>query len=95
MPPRRPGFFKLVPWAILGFLALATIRSLGLIPDAWVSPLAKLAGFLAVVSMAALGLGVDVRVLAQVGARVTLAVTASLLVLLAIAILLIRGLGIG
>ena len=38
-------------------------------------------------------LGVDVRVLAQVGGRVTLAVTGSLLVLLAISVLLIRGLG--
>ena len=86
--PGRLGFFK------LGFLALATLRSLGLIPDGWVAPLSRIAGFLTIVSMAALGLGVDVRVLAQVGGRVTLAVTASLLVLLAIAVLLIRGLGI-
>ncbi|MGH1590282.1 YeiH family protein [Methylobacterium phyllosphaerae] len=93
--PGRPGFFKLVPWFILGFLALATLRSLGLIPDAWIGPLSRFAGFLTIMSMAALGLGVDVRVLAQVGGRVTLAVTASLLVLLAIAVLLIRGLGIG
>ena len=92
---RRPGFFKLVPWFILGFLALASLRSLGLIPDAWVAPISRLAGFLTIVSMAALGLGVDVRVLAQVGGRVTMAVTASLGVLLAIAVLLIRGLGIG
>ncbi|WP_457107742.1 YeiH family protein [Methylobacterium sp. P5_C11] len=91
--PGRPGFFKLVPWFILGFLALATLRSLGLIPDAWILPASRLAGFLTIVSMAALGLGVDVRVLAQVGGRVTLAVTASLAVLLAIAVLLIRGLG--
>ncbi|MEE7491898.1 putative sulfate exporter family transporter [Methylobacterium oryzae] len=91
----RPGFFKLVPWFILGFLALASLRSLGLIPDAWIAPISRLAGFLTIVSMAALGLGVDVRVLAQVGGRVTVAVTASLLVLLAIAILLIRGLGLG
>ena len=91
--PRRLGFFKLVPWFILGFLALATARSLGLVPDASVAPLSKLAGVLTVVSMAALGLGVDVRVLARVGARVTLAVTGSLLVLLAISVLLIRGLG--
>ena len=89
----RLGFTKLVPWFILGFLALATARSLGLIPDAAVAPLSKLAGFLTVVSMAALGLGVDVRVLARVGARVTLAVTGSLLVLLVISVLLIRGLG--
>jgi uncharacterized integral membrane protein (TIGR00698 family) len=93
--PGRLGFFKLVPWFILGFLALAALRSLGLIPDSWTVPIARIAGFLTIVSMAALGLGVDVRVLAQVGGRVTLAVTASLLVLLAIAILLIRGLGVG
>ncbi|MEE7504920.1 YeiH family protein [Methylobacterium mesophilicum] len=92
---RRPGFFKLVPWFILGFLALASLRSLGLIPDGWVGPISRLAGFLTIVSMAALGLGVDVRVLAQVGGRVTMAVTASLLVLLVIAVLLIRGLGLG
>ena len=93
--PARPGFFKLVPWFILGFLALATLRSLGLIPDAGIAPISRLAGFLTIVSMAALGLGVDVRVLAQVGGRVTMAVTASLLVLLAIAILLIRALALG
>ncbi|MEE7476470.1 putative sulfate exporter family transporter [Methylobacterium hispanicum] len=91
--PRRLGFFKLVPWFILGFLALATMRSLGLVPEAVVQPVTRLAGLLTVVSMAALGLGVDVRVLARVGARVTLAVTGSLLVLLAISLGLILGLG--
>ena len=91
--PCRLGLFKLVPWFILGFLALAACRSLGLIPDEGGALLSKLAGFLTVVSMAALGLGVDVRVLAHVGARVTLAVTGSLLVLLAISVGLIRGLG--
>ena len=45
--------------------------------------------------LAALGLGVDVRVLARVGGRVTLAVTGSLAVLIGISLLLIRGLGIG
>jgi uncharacterized integral membrane protein (TIGR00698 family) len=93
--PGRLGFFKLVPWFILGFLALATLRALGFIPEDWLQPLSRIAGFLTIVSMAALGLGVDVRILAQVGGRVTLGVTASLLVLLAIAVLLIRGLGIG
>nr|WP_092040057.1 YeiH family protein [Methylobacterium pseudosasicola] len=91
----RPGLTKLVPWFILGFLALATARSLGLIPDTAVKPLTQLAGVLTVLSMAALGLGVDVRVLARVGGRVTLAVTASLAVLVAVSLGLIRGLGIG
>jgi uncharacterized membrane protein YadS len=43
-----------------------------------------------IVSMAALGLGVDVRVLATVGGRVTAAVTLSLMLLLAISIGLIQ-----
>ncbi|GJD99293.1 YeiH family protein [Methylobacterium isbiliense] len=90
----RPGLTKLVPGFILGFLALATLRSLGLVPDAVAWPLTKVAALLTVVSMAALGLGVDVRVLARVGGRVTLAVTGSLVLLLAISLMLIRALGI-
>ncbi|AWN38790.1 YeiH family protein [Methylobacterium radiodurans] len=93
--PQRLGFFKLVPWFILGFLALASLRSLGLVPESLVPSVTRLAGLLTVVSMAALGLGVDVRVLARVGARVTLAVTGSLLVLLAVSLVLIRGFGLG
>ncbi|CAA2140565.1 YeiH family protein [Methylobacterium bullatum] len=90
----RLGFTKLVPWFILGFLGLASLRSLGLIPEAASGPVRQLAGFLTIMSMAALGLGVDVRVLARMGGRVTLAVTGSLAVLLAISLLLIRALGI-
>jgi uncharacterized integral membrane protein (TIGR00698 family) len=90
--PRRPGrlgFAKLVPWFILGFLGLAGLRSLGLIPDAGLAPLTRLASLLTVAAMAALGLGVDVRVLARVGPRVTAAVTLSLLILIAISLTLI------
>ncbi len=36
---KKPGLGKLVPWFIIGFLALAAIRSLGLIPDAALRPL--------------------------------------------------------
>jgi uncharacterized integral membrane protein (TIGR00698 family) len=91
---RRLGFFKLVPWFILGFLSLAAARSLGLVPDAAQAPLTRMAGILTVIAMAALGLGVDVRVVARVGGRVTLAVVASLGVLLLVSIALVRGLGI-
>jgi uncharacterized membrane protein YadS len=45
---------------------------------------------LTVISMAALGLGVDLRVVGRVGGRVTIAVIVSLLVLIAISIALIR-----
>ena len=59
-------------------------------PATVIGPLASITGFLTVVSMAALGLGVDVRVLATVGGRVTAAVTLSLMLLLAISIGLIH-----
>lgn len=84
------GFFRLVPWFIIGFLVLSVLRSLDIVPATVVGPLTAVTGFLTVVSMAALGLGVDVRVLATVGGRVTAAVTLSLLLLLAISIGLIH-----
>ena len=84
------GFFRLVPWFILGFLALATLRSLEIVPGTVVGPVTKITSFLTVVSMAALGLGVDVKVLANVGGRVTAAVTLSLMLLLGISIALVH-----
>jgi uncharacterized integral membrane protein (TIGR00698 family) len=84
------GFFRLVPWFILGFLVLATLRSLEIVPSTVVAPITRITGFLTVVSMAALGLGVDVKVLANVGGRVTAAVTLSLMLLLGISIALVH-----
>jgi uncharacterized integral membrane protein (TIGR00698 family) len=92
--PGRVAFHRLVPWFILAFLALSGLRSAGLIPEAAVPPLATAANALTVVSMAALGLGVDVRIVARAGLRVTLAVVASLLALGGISLGLIHGLGI-
>lgn len=93
--PGRIAVHHLMPWFILGFLALAGLRSAGLIPEAALGPVAAVANVLTVLSMAALGLGVDVRVVARAGGRVVLAVTASLLALAAISLGLIRALGIG
>lgn len=85
-----PALRELVPWFILGFLIVAAFRSFGLIPQAMLIPLATTASLLTTVSMAALGLGVDVRVVASAGVRVTAAVTASLVVLGLISLGLIR-----
>ena len=68
----------------IGILALAGLRSVGPVPKAASQPVTRLAGLLTVVSMAVLGLGADMRVLARVGGRVTLAVTGSLVVLLVV-----------
>ncbi|MGI3899530.1 MAG: YeiH family protein [Janthinobacterium lividum] len=90
----RPALHELLPWFIVGFLIVLVIRSLGLIPGPALPSIAASASLLTTVSMAALGLGVDVRVVARAGLRVTAAVTASLIVLGAIGFALIRVLGV-
>ena len=87
-----PPLHRLVPWFILGFLALVALRSVNAIPAAALPPIAKAANLLTVVSMAALGLGVDIRVVAKAGPRVIFTVTASLVVLGAISYALITAL---
>ena len=66
------------------------MRSLSLMPDGAVFPLQKTASILTVMSMAALGLGVDLRVIGKVGGKVTAAVTLSLLFLLIVSLCLVR-----
>jgi uncharacterized integral membrane protein (TIGR00698 family) len=85
---------RMVPWFIIGFVALAVLRSAGLVPVAARAPLALAANLLTVVSMAALGLGVDVRVVGRLGGRVSLAAVASLVLLAAASLGLIRVAGI-
>lgn len=77
--PKRFDLTRLVPWFITGFLTLVACRSLGLVPAAAIAPISYVATLLTVVSMAALGLGVDVRVVAKAGGQVTTAVILSLL----------------
>jgi uncharacterized integral membrane protein (TIGR00698 family) len=77
----RTRLNEVVPWFIIGFLIVLAIRSLGLIPQDIVPVITRIAALLTTIAMAALGLGVDVRVVARTGLRVTLAVTASLIAL--------------
>jgi uncharacterized integral membrane protein (TIGR00698 family) len=78
---RGPRLGELVPWFIVGFLIVLAIRSIGLIPQSILPAIIGFAALLTTIAMAALGLGVDVRVVARTGVRVTLAVSASLAVL--------------
>ena len=52
----RTSFFQTVPWFIVAFFVLATLRSLSLLPDAAIFPIRKTANILTIMSMAALGL---------------------------------------
>ncbi len=90
----RPPLAKLVPWFIVGFLLLLALRSLDWIPHAVLVPAHETANFLTIMSMAALGLGVDARSVLRAGARVAGVVVGSLLGLGAISYALIRLLGV-
>jgi uncharacterized integral membrane protein (TIGR00698 family) len=81
--------YRLVPWFIVGFLALGALRSADLIPHLALAPAATAANVLTIVAMAALGLGVDVRVVARAGGPVTSTVVVSLLALIGISLALI------
>jgi uncharacterized integral membrane protein (TIGR00698 family) len=79
--PGKPALHQLVPWFVVGFLVVAGVRTAGLIPNPVLQPTAVVANLLTTISMAALGLGVDIQVVAKAGLRVTGAVTLSLIVL--------------
>ena len=59
-------------------------------PETWIGPITTAATLLTVLSMAALGLGVDLRVISKVGGKVTAAVTLSLAVLVGLSILVVH-----
>lgn len=83
------GLHRLMPWFIVGFVALLCARSLGVIPTFLLPAISTVATWMTIVAMAALGLGVDVRSVARSGARVVATVTVSLILLGALAFSLI------
>ncbi|WP_413450134.1 putative sulfate exporter family transporter [Georgenia phoenicis] len=65
----RPAVWRLVPWFLVGFLILATLNSIGLVPEAWHDPLATAATFLITVALTAIGLSTDVPALRAAGLK--------------------------
>ncbi len=88
----RPALHQLLPWFILGFIALLAARTAGLVPGAWAGPAGAGANALTLVSMAALGLGVDLKALSRAGLRVSAVVVLSIAIISVLATLLIVGL---
>jgi uncharacterized integral membrane protein (TIGR00698 family) len=77
----RPGLGQIVPWFIIGFLVMMALRSFGVLPEASLRPIGSAANTLTIISMAALGLTVDIGAVAKAGPRVTTTVILSLLAL--------------
>jgi len=69
---------SLVPWFIVGFLVLMTLRSAGALPAAVLGPAHAASAWLTSMSMAALGLGVDARAVLRAGGKVMTTVVVSL-----------------
>lgn len=86
----RTPLHHLVPWFIVGFLLLMGLRSLDLVPHAALAPIGSVATWFTVISMAALGLGVDIRGVVGAGGRVTATVVLSLAALGGISLALIH-----
>ncbi|WP_235856973.1 YeiH family protein [Occultella glacieicola] len=66
--PAPPSLWRLVPWFLVGFLAIAGLNGLGVIPAAAQPPIATIATFLITMAMAAIGLGTDLPALRRAGA---------------------------
>jgi uncharacterized integral membrane protein (TIGR00698 family) len=89
---KRPA---LVPWFVVGFLALATLRFAGFVPSPVIAAASDASRWLTILAMAGLGLGVEFAAIQKVGTRVAVAVLGSLGFLIAWSLSLILGLRIG
>lgn len=76
----------LMPWFILGFLAMLAARSFELLPAGLVEPMRGVSTQLTLVSMAALGVSVDLRTVMSSGGRVLAAGLLSIVVLVSLAL---------
>lgn len=85
---------QLLPWFVLSFLGLGLLRTVGAIPDEVALDAKSLSSTIMLVSMVALGMGVDFRAVRSVGPRVFATVVLSSLVLTALSLGLIVILGI-
>jgi uncharacterized membrane protein YadS len=92
---RHLPFGRLIPWFIVGFIALAAMRSVGVLPPILAESLREVRRGLTIVAMAALGLDVQLQAVRRVGGTVAVTVVLSWLVLVLLSTSLIWGLGIG
>jgi len=67
MSPRR--VLKLVPWFLIGFVLVAAVNSVGIIPAAAHGPLQHVSVFLVAVALSAIGLSTNVAALRKAGSK--------------------------
>jgi len=60
---------RLIPWFLVGFVAVACVRSTGVLPEGLVSALTHVSVFLVATALAGIGLSTDVRAIRTAGLR--------------------------
>jgi len=86
---------KLLPWFVLGFAALALLRSASIIPDGLGDVARETSKVLTAVAMAGLGLSVDLRSVKSSGLRVGMVVIGLTILLVTMALVIVTVLDIG
>lgn len=76
LPAGRMRLRTAVPWFVAGFLLLAVLRTIGLIPDSLGGPIREISRVMTIVAMAALGLTVDLASVRKSGRAVATLVLA-------------------
>jgi uncharacterized integral membrane protein (TIGR00698 family) len=79
-----------LPWFVVGFLGLALLRGVGVLPEGLAGTVREASRLLTILAMAALGLGVDLAVVRRVGPRVMVAAAGCLLLLTLLGLLVTR-----
>lgn len=70
---KRAFSFSIIPWFILGFLAMSAINSLGIIPANVAQAFVNIAYILIAMAMAGLGLNVDIKTFKELGVKAFIA----------------------
>lgn len=89
------SLFSYLPWFVIGFVLLAILRTVNVIPDSTGADVQNVSKVLTAVAMTALGLTVDVKSVRKGGAKVALTVSALTVLLVVMSLLLVTVLGIG
>ncbi|MEO4055019.1 YeiH family protein [Solibacillus sp. CAU 1738] len=64
---------SIIPWFILGFLAMSAFNSIGIVPPSVAQSIVNLAYILIAMAMAGLGLNVDIKTFKQLGGKAFIA----------------------
>ena len=93
--PNRLSPSKFLPWFVIGFGALALLRTASVIPEGIGDAAKEISKILTAVAMAGLGLSVDVRSVRASGAQVGLVVIALTILLVTMALAIVTVMDIG